>query len=166
MASEFTAIAQQTVSPNQNVLFTDATVPCRRGFVNHRSGSGIFTLQSIYSPYVRTGCNNGCSCGCNCNNRDTEYLVSFGANVAIPTGGTVESISLALAINGEVLPDSIMTVTPAAVEEFTNINRTIHIPVPFVCGCEEVAVKNISTQDILVQNASIVFQIPQLNVTR
>lgn len=167
MAAEYTAVAQQEVLPISNVLFTDATVPCRRGFVTHRSGSGIFTLQSIFpsnSPLNRCGCN--CGCGCNCN-RDTDYLISFGANVAIPTGGTVGPINLALAINGEILPDSIMTVTPAAVEEFANISRTIHVPVPAACGCEEISVKNVSTtESVLVQNASIVFQIPQLNVTR
>ena len=165
MAAEYSNNNLQTVIPQQNVLFTDAPVPCNRGFITHRSGSGIFTLQSIYSPYSSM---NRCGCGCNsCNNtKTTEYLVTFGANISIPTGGTVGPISLALAINGEILPDSTMTVTPAAVEEAFNISRTIHVPVPTVCGCEEIAVKNISTTNVDVQNANIVFQIPQLNITR
>lgn len=164
MAAEYSSVALQTVQPLQNVLFTDAPVPCKRGFINHRSGSGVFTLQSIYSPFI----NSRCSCGCgNCNNRTTEYLVTFGANIAVPEGGTVtDPISIGLSINGEVYPESTMIYTPAAVEEFGNVSRTIHIPVPAICGCEEVAVKNLSTQAIDVQNASIVFQIPQLNVTR
>lgn len=164
MAAEYSSNALQTVQPTQNVLFTEAPVPCNRGFVTHRNGSGIFTLQSIFSPYFIS---NRCNCGCNCNNnRTTDYLVTFGCNVAVSEGGTVGPVSLALAVNGEILPDSTMTVTPAAVEEFFSVSRTIHVPVPAVCGCEEIAVKNISTTNVDVQNANIVFSIPQLNVTR
>lgn len=39
----------------------------------------------------------------------------FGGNIAIATGGTVTPISVAIAINGEPLPATTMTVTPAAV---------------------------------------------------
>lgn len=164
MAAEYASNALQTITPQSNVLFTEAPVPCNRGYVTHRSGSGIFTLQSIFSPYFSS---NRCNCGCsNCNNKTTEYLVTFGCNLAVSEGGTIGPISLALAINGEILPDSTMTVTPAAVEEFFSVNRTIHVPVPAVCGCEEIAVKNISTTNVDVQNANIVFQIPQLNITR
>ena len=162
MAAEYSANALQTITPQQNVLFTEAPVPCNRGFITHRSGSGIFALQSIYPPNYRR-----CNCGCtSCNNKTTDYLVTITANMAVSEGGTVGPISLALAIGGEVLPDSTMTVTPAAVGEFFSVSKTIHVPVAAVCGCEEIAVKNISTTDVDVQNATIVFSIPQLNVTR
>ena len=38
----------------------------------------------------------------------------FGANISIPTGGTVEAISIALAVDGEPLSSAVAIVTPAA----------------------------------------------------
>lgn len=40
---EYTAIAAQTVAANQNVLFTEAPIPCTKGLVTHRAGSGLLT---------------------------------------------------------------------------------------------------------------------------
>jgi len=48
--------------------------------------------------------------------RSAQYLVDFGANIAIPTGGTVGSIQLSITIDGSTIPSSTMIVTPAAVE--------------------------------------------------
>jgi hypothetical protein len=59
--------------------------------------------------------------------------VTFGGNIAIPTGGTVGPISLAIAIDGEPIPSTTMIVTPAAVEEFFNIFGAIFIDVPRGC---------------------------------
>jgi hypothetical protein len=70
--------------------------------------------------------------------------VTFGGNIAIPTGGTVEPISLALAIDGEAVPSTTMIVTPAAVENFFNVFSAIYIDVPRGC-CVNVSVKNVST---------------------
>ena len=87
-----------------------------------------------------------------------NYEVGFHANIQIPTGGTVESISLAIAIDGEVDPSSIMTVTPAAVEEAFNVGAGIIVAVPWICRCGSVSVRNISTQAVEVSNANIVFK--------
>lgn len=84
------------------------------------------------------------------------YQVSFHANIAVPTGGTVEAISLAIAIDGAVDPSSTMIFTPAAVEEFGNVGAEIMVAVPAICGCESISVVNTSTQEIAVQNANIV----------
>jgi hypothetical protein len=70
--------------------------------------------------------------------------VSFGGNVAIPTGGTVEAISLALGINGEPVGATTMIVTPAAVEEFFNVFSAVFIDVPAGC-CSQISVINTST---------------------
>jgi hypothetical protein len=87
-----------------------------------------------------------------------NYEVAFHANIAVPTGGTAgEPISLALAIDGEIDPSSIMTITPAAVEEFSNVGADIIVAVPSICRCGSVSVRNISDQAIEVQNANIVF---------
>ena len=85
-----------------------------------------------------------------------NYLVGFHGNVQIPEGGTVEEISLAIAIDGEVDPASVMTVTPAAAEELWNVGTEIIVSVPWVCRCASVSVRNISTQAVDVANGTIV----------
>jgi hypothetical protein len=83
--------------------------------------------------------------------------VSFGGNIAIPTGGTVGPISVAIAIDGEPVTSTKMIVTPAAVEEFFNVNRDVNIDVPAGC-CVQVSVENTSTGDILVENANLIVE--------
>lgn len=140
--AEYTSNAVQTVGAGQNVLFTDAPIPCTKGYVIHREGSGLFTLRGIVN---------------NCNGCFARYKVSFGANIAIPTGGTVEPISLALAIDGEPIPTSSVISTPAAVEEYDNVYASIFITVPRGC-CYTIAVENTSPQAISVQNANLIVE--------
>lgn len=140
--AEYTSNAVQTVGVGQNVLFTDAPIPCTKGYVIHREGSGLFTLRGIVN---------------NCNGCFARYKVSFGANIAIPTGGTVEPISLALAIDGEPIPTSSVISTPAAVEEYDNVYASIFITVPRGC-CYTIAVENTSPQAISVQNANLIVE--------
>lgn len=135
---EIIANAVQTVLTNQNVLFTD-TVVCGNNSIVHRNGSGLVTLR---------GTTNQCR---------ARYRVSFGANIAIPTGGTVEAISLALTIEGEPISSTTMIVTPAAVENYFNVYSSIFIDIPQGC-CSSVGVRNTSTQDILVQNANLIVE--------
>ncbi len=135
---EIIANALQTVEVNQNVLFTD-TVVCGNCSMNHRDGSGLVSIKG------------------NTNQCRARYRVSFGGNIAIPTGGTVEAISLAIAIEGEAVPSTTMIVTPAAVEEFFNVFSAIFLDVPREC-CMTVSVKNISTQAIEVQNANLIIE--------
>jgi hypothetical protein len=45
-----------------------------------------------------------------------RYKITFGGNIAIPTGGTVEAISMAIALDGEPVATTTMISTPAAVE--------------------------------------------------
>lgn len=135
---EIIANALQTVGVNQNVLFTD-TVVCGNCSMNHRDGSGLVSIKG------------------NTNQCRARYRVSFGGNIAIPTGGTVEAISLAIAIEGEAVPSTTMIVTPAAVEEFFNVFSAIFLDVPREC-CMTVSVRNISTQAIEVQNANLIIE--------
>jgi hypothetical protein len=83
--------------------------------------------------------------------------VTFGGNIALPTGGTVEPISLAIALNGEPLLATTMIVTPAAVEQFSNVFSAVFIDVPRGC-CSTVSVRNTSTQAIDVQNANLIVE--------
>ena len=155
--AEYSANAVQTVAPGETIVFTDAPVPCRRGFVRHRDDTGNFLL----SGYVPGG-NARCYC---CRENFASYLVDFGANIAIPTGGTVGQISVAITIDGATIPSSTMIVTPAAVEEYFNVSRAINAQVWKGC-CETISIRNTSDQPILVQNANVIFSRPDLNVTR
>ena len=139
MAAEYSYVPVQTVDVDDNVLFMDGDRACRKGFISHRTGSGIFFLK---------GATNGCK---------AVYRVTFDGNIAIATGGTVEPISVALTINGEALGNATATVTPAAVGDFFNVSVTTFIDIPCGC-CVTVSVENVSaTSSIDVQNANIIF---------
>jgi len=130
----------QLVSANNNVLLADS-IPCNKGYVVHRNGSGILTLRGITN-----GCNNF-----------ARYQVTFNGNIAIPTGGTVAAIATALAIDGESLNSSRAIVTPAAVEQYFNVTNTAIITVPKGC-CYTVAVENVNAgvgEDIDQQAISV-----------
>ena len=135
---ELTANAIQTVAEGANVLFTDTVVPGNCSIM-HRDGSGLVTLR---------GLTNQCR---------ARFRVSFGGNIAIPTGGTVEAISLAIAINGEPVATTTMISTPAAVEEYNNVFSAIFLDIPRGC-CSQISVENISGQDIEIQNANLIIE--------
>lgn len=153
---EWSNAALQTVNPGETVNFTENPVPCTRGLIRHRDDTGNFLLVG-YVPRQY-----GCPCR---RQRLANYLVDFGANIAIPTGGTVGAISVAITIDGATIPASTMTVTPAAVEEFFNVSRAINAAI-FAGCCESISVRNTSDQPILVQNANIIISRPDLAVTR
>ena len=52
-----------------------------------------------------------------------------------------------------------MRLTPAAVDTYGDVGTSIIVRVPSICGCESMSVRNISTQDILIQNASLVIDL-------
>lgn len=153
--AEYSSNALQTINPGESFVFTVAPVPCDRGLVRWRPDSGAFNLSG-WVP------NRG---GCRCNQpRSAQYLTDFGANIAIPTGETVGPISVAFALDGVTLAETIMTVTPAAVEEFFNISRATIVPIWRGC-CQTLTVRNISEIPILAQNANIIFSRPDLAVS-
>lgn len=137
--AEYRMNAIQTVPANGTIVFSNDFFPCNKGLIVHQDDSGLFQVRGIV--------NNPCA----------EYgklKINFGANVAIPTGGTIEPITLAITVNGVTEPATTMISTPAAVEEYNNVNREVEIPIPRGC-CQNVAVTNTSTQTIEVQNAII-----------
>ena len=125
---EITANALQTVELNQNVQFTDTAV-CGSCSIMHRDGSGLVTLRGI---------TNQCR---------ARFKAFFSGNIAIPADGTVEAISLAIAVNGEAVATTTMIQTPAAVEEFANVASAVYLDVPAGC-CVTVSVRNTSAQAI------------------
>lgn len=152
-AAEYSAIANQNILPGQPMIFTDSTVPSTNGYIFYRAASGIFRVASLVSRFFG---------GCFCCRRplETRYRVSFGANIAIPEGGTVEPISMALAIDGVIDQTSLMEVTPAAVGEYWNIGTDVIISVPSICGCETISVVNAGTTatGIDARNGNIVIE--------
>ena len=134
--AEYIATDVQTVEANQNILFTD-TLICGSNSIFHRQGSGLFTLRGI---------TNQCR---------ARFKVTFGANIAIPEGGTVNPISVAIAINGEPILSTTMIATPAAASQFFNVGRTIYIDIPAGC-CSQISIKNTSTQSISIEDANLI----------
>ena len=151
MACEFSNDSQQLVAPGEIVVFTNTPVPCTEGLVRHRDSSGNFLLSGVVKRK---------SCGCM--PKSANYFVDFGANIAIPTGGTVGAVSLAITLDGATLPTTEMIVTPSAVEEFFNVSDATIVQIWRGC-CETLAVKNTSDQEILIQNANIIFSRPDLS---
>ena len=142
--AEYTYNAVQEVAYGQAVVL-DGSIPCNRGYVMHRDGSGILTLRGIV--------NSTCM-------RFARYQVTFNANIAIPTGGTVGPISVALAIDGEPVQTSKAIVTPTVADAYFNVTATAIVTVPSGC-CPTVSVENTSEGaagtgvTIEVQNANL-----------
>ena len=136
--AEFTNSSIVSVAAGQNVPLTETAVN-GKNCIMHREGSGIATLRGI---------TNQCK---------ARYKVSFGANIAVPTGGTVGAISMALAVNGEPLNSATAIVTPAAVEDFGTIYVSVFVDVPRGC-CVTVSAENTSTQTISVANSNLIVE--------
>lgn len=135
---EITANAIQTVQPKTNVEFTSTAVSGNCSIL-HREGSGLVSLRGLTQQ---------------CRAR---FRVTFGANVALPATATVDPITLAIAINGEPVTVTSMIVTPAAVEEFFNVSRSLNIDVAAGC-CAQISIENIGTTDVDVQNANLIVE--------
>ena len=139
MAAEYSYPLVQTVAEDENIIFLDGDRACKKGYITHRSGSGVFRIK---------GAGNACK---------TVYRVTFNANIAVATGGTVGAISVALQEDGETLQNAIATVTPAAIGDFFNVSISTFIVIPCGC-CVTVSVENISDGTAIdVTNANIIF---------
>lgn len=136
---EITANAVQTVTENGNIVFTNTSVAGSSCIV-YRQGSGLVTLRGLTNGQCRA-----------------RFRVTFGGNVAIPTGGTVGPVTVAIGINGEPVQTSEMIVTPAAVNEYFNVYRSMFLDAPRGC-CTQVSVENLTEGSILVQNANLTIE--------
>ena len=144
--AEYLANAVQSVALNAPVLFT-ASIPCNKGYVYHEDETGIFILR---------GCTNNCF---------ARYQVTFNGNIAVPDGGELTPIAVAIAVNGEPRLTSRAIFTPQAVDEYGNVTSTAIITVPKGC-CFSASVRYVdaTTDDpatepttlINVQNANLV----------
>jgi len=147
--AEYLSNAVQAVALNAPALFT-ASIPCRKGYVYHEDETGIFILRGIV--------NNPQSCF-------ARYQITFNGNIAIPEGGAVTPIAMALTVEGEPRATSTAIYTPAAVDEYGNITCTCIVTVPKGC-CFSLSVRYVDataadaattpTPSINLQNANLV----------
>ena len=138
--AEYIYIPNQSVDYRQGVLL-NGSCPCNKGYILHQDGSALFTLRG---PSMCSGQSRA------------RYQITFNGNIAIPTGGTVGEISVAIARSGEVLGQSLAAITPAAVEEYGNVTSTTYLDVPVGC-CYSISVQNTSAtaETINVRNANV-----------
>lgn len=144
--AEFLKNDIQNVALNGPILF-NASIPCRKGYVYHEDETGIFILRGIT------------------NNCFARYQVTFNGNIAIPEGGEITPIAVAIAVDGEPRLTSRAIFTPAEVDEYGNVTSTALITVPKGC-CFALSVRAVdaTTDDatvtptpvIEVQNANLV----------
>jgi hypothetical protein len=123
--------AVQTVPVGQSVVYNAVAVRSSCGKERHRAGSAFVTLL----PPGR-------------------YLVTFSANIAVPTGETVGEVSLGITQDGEVLGGSTMRATPAAIEQYFNVSTQHYVDTYCNC-CVNVGVQNTGDIPVLVDNPNI-----------
>lgn len=102
------------VALNGTIPFNSVSIPCNTGNVVPIV-EGILNLKG------------------NTPNKFARYDVTLQGNIQIPTGGAVTPVSVGIAVNGSVIPESVAIITPAAAEEYEHINISIPVTVP--CGC-------------------------------
>ena len=144
--AEYLANDVQLVALNAPVVFT-ASIPCNRGYVYHEDETGIFILKGIT------------------NNCFARYQITYNGNIAVPDGGTLTPIAVAISVNGEARPSSTAIFTPQAVDEFGNVTSTAIVTVPKGC-CFSLAVRYVDatvadtatdpTPTIVVANSNLV----------
>lgn len=111
--AKYVTSTDQNVALNNTVPFDIVSIPCNKGCVVPIT-TGVLNLRSGA-------------------NQQARYNVKLQANVAIPEGGAVTPLALAITLNGVAIPDSVAVVTPAAAEEVWHVNTSTTITVP--CGC-------------------------------
>lgn len=144
--AEYLANAVQEVALNDPIIFT-ASIPCTKGYIYHEDETGIFILRGIT------------------NNCFARYQVTFNGNIAIPTGGTVSPIAVAIAVNGEPRQTSRAIITPAAVDEYGNVTSTALITVPKGC-CFSMSVRYVTADPTVDVSTSINVQNSNLVINR
>ena len=112
--AKYITSTDQNVALNNTIPFNIVSIPCNKGCVIPIT-TGVLTLKGGSS------------------NRFARYEVDLQANVAIPEGGTVTPLAVAITLNGVAIPDSVAIVTPAAAEDLWHVNTSAVITVP--CGC-------------------------------
>lgn len=112
--AKYITSTDQNVALNNVIPFNIVSIPCNRGCVVPVT-AGVLTLKGGSS------------------NSFARYEVEVQANVAIPEGGEVTPIAIAITLNGVTVADSVAIVTPAAAEDVWHISTSTTITVPRGC---------------------------------
>ena len=112
--AEYVYAAVQEVAYQTPALLT-TRIPCNKGLVYHDNGSGLVTITGK----VNTPCA-----------RFMRYDIAYECNIAVPTGGTVGEIDLAITVNGEPVPISVGASTPTVADAYFNVSGGMTIDVP------------------------------------
>lgn len=112
--SEYITSVDQNVALNSPIPFDVVSIPCNKGCVVPVV-TGVLTLKGDTT------------------NRFARYEVKAQGNIAIPEGGAVTPIAVAITLNGVPIPESVAIITPAAAEDLWHINTSTTVTVP--CGC-------------------------------
>lgn len=112
--AKYITSTDQNVALNGTIPFDIVSIPCNRGCVVPLA-TGVLTLRGGSS------------------NKFARYDVDLQANIAIPEGGAVTPIAVAITLNGVPIPDSVAIVTPAAAEDLWHVHTSTTVTVP--CGC-------------------------------
>ena len=112
--AKYITSTDQNVALNGTFPFDTVSIPCNKGCVVPIA-TGVLTLKGDTT------------------NRFARYEVKVQGNVAIPTGGAVTPIAVAITLNGVAIPDSVAIITPAAVEDLWHINTSTTVTVPSGC---------------------------------
>lgn len=144
--AEYLANAVQNVALDNPILFT-ASIPCNKGYIYHEDETGVFILR---------GCTNNCF---------ARYQVTYNGNIAIPEGGAITPVAIAITVNGEPRLTSRAIFVPATVDTYGNVTATAIITVPKGC-CFSIGVRYVDatvddpattpTPTIEVQNSNLV----------
>lgn len=129
--AEYSLTTPTTFDENVPITFNNTIINgcCN---IRHREGSGIINLR-------------GGSC---C--KPARYLVYFGANVL----GTQGLIQLGIFLNGEMLPETVMSVTSSGTTAINTVNAMTEIPLYIDGG--SLSVRVITGGDITVNVANII----------
>lgn len=129
--AEYTLTTATAVSVGGSIPFNNTVVPgC--GCIRHRSGSGNVKVKGSNNPY--------------------RYRVTFSANVT----GVAGDIQAAIYLDGEQLPETLMSVVPVTADDVWTINTATEILAD--CSCENVSVRIVTGASVTVQNAAIIVE--------
>ncbi|MCR5254616.1 MAG: hypothetical protein K6D96_01670 [Acetatifactor sp.] len=112
--AEYVTTSDVLVALNGTIPFNSVSIPCNTGNVIP-AAPGVLVLKG------------------NTTNRFARYRVTLQGNIAVPEGGDVTPIALAITLDGVVLPESVAIFTPQEEEEYGHINTVATITIP--CGC-------------------------------
>lgn len=129
--AEFSLITPTAVAVNAAVPYNNTIVKgcCA---VRHRAGSGIITVKG------------GTCC------QPARYRVNFHANVT----GVAGAIQLALYQDGEQLPETLMSVVPAAATDVWSVDAETEVNA--ICDCTNISARVVTGATVTVNTASIV----------